>query len=262
MPKEIWRVVILAAGRGPDDPMAKAFGIAHKCALPIAGKPMLTWVVEALSATRIQKPFVVSIDTAAPVLEALGTDATNIVILPSANSAPASAMAAIATLGTYPILLTTGDHPLLTPDIIEHFLQAAKTSGADVLAGLATAEVIQAAYPLTSRTYFNLGGTRVSGCNLFAVMNQNGLRMLEAWQDLERNRKKPWKLVAAFGLQPLIYYFIGRLTPARAFGLISQRLGITVAPVFLPFAQAAIDVDKPSDHALAEQILKARLTPT
>jgi hypothetical protein len=51
------------------------------------------------------------------------------------------------------------------------------------------------------------------------------------------------------------------LTPARAFGYMSKRLGLKVAPVFLPFAEAAIDVDKPSDHALAERILKKRQLP-
>jgi hypothetical protein len=36
------------------------------------------------------------------------------------------------------------------------------------------------------------------------------------------------------------------------------RLGFYARPVPLPFPEAGIDVDKPSDHALAEQILRAR----
>ena len=40
--------VVLAAGRGPDDPMAKAFGVAHKCGLAVAGIPMLQRVLAAL----------------------------------------------------------------------------------------------------------------------------------------------------------------------------------------------------------------------
>ncbi len=257
-----WRAVILAAGRGPDDPMAKAFGIAHKCTLPIAGKPMLAWVIAALSATEIAKPFQISIDDENVAVAAAGSMAPWIHVLKSGASAPASAIAAIQELCTYPVLITTGDHPLLTPTMIQHFIKAAETSGADVLAGLATKETISAKHPETKRTYFNLGGTRVSGCNLFAVMNARGLRMLEAWQELEKNRKKPWKLVAAFGLAPLLHFAAGTLTPDRAFGLMSQKLGIMVAPVFMPFAEAAIDVDKPSDHQMAEKILKCRSAPT
>jgi hypothetical protein len=36
------------------------------------------------------------------------------------------------------------------------------------------------------------------------------------------------------------------------------RLGFTARLIALPIAEAAIDVDKPSDHQLAEAILTAR----
>jgi GTP:adenosylcobinamide-phosphate guanylyltransferase len=251
-----WRVVILAAGRGPDDPMAKAFGVAHKCTLPIAGKPMLQWVLEALRVSHIQKPYVVVIDDLKVLPQQPGVE-----FIPAQSSAPSSAIAAIKHIQRFPVLITTGDHPLLTPAMVNHMLAQSEHANADVLVGLATAETINAAYPETKRTYFNLGGTRVSGCNLFAVKSTNGLKLLYRWQELERNRKKPWKLVSAFGVMPIIWFALGLLTPERAFGHISRKLGITVEPVFLPFAEAAIDVDKPSDHALAEKILKQRSSP-
>jgi GTP:adenosylcobinamide-phosphate guanylyltransferase len=250
----IWHAVILAAGRGADDPMAKAFGVAHKCTIPIAGKPMLDYVTSALNGTPIARPYVVSIDD----LSVLPAEPKNITQLKSGESAPASALQAITRIGSFPVLITTGDHPLLTSQMVIHMMRQAETSKADVLIGLATAETILAEYPDTRRTWFNLGGTRVSGCNLFAVMNKRGLKLLEAWQDLEKNRKKPWKLVFAFGFTPLLLFAIGKLTPGRAFSHISHQLDTTVRPVFLPFAEAAIDVDKPEDHALAEAILKKR----
>ncbi len=252
-----WRAIILAAGRGPDDPMAKGFGVAHKCTIPLLGRPMLDYVTEALRGTGVATPYVISIDD----LSVLPPDPANRTVLKSGRSAPESALQAVANIGTYPILITTGDHPLLTPDMVNYMLKEADESRADILIGLATAETILAEYPDTKRTWFNLGGTRVSGCNLFAVKNANGLRLLTAWQDLERNRKKPWKLVFAFGLTPLLLFVLGKLTPERAFAHVSKRLGITVGPVFLPFAEAAIDVDKPSDYALAEAILKRRSAP-
>jgi CTP:molybdopterin cytidylyltransferase MocA len=255
-----WRCIILAAGRGPQDPMAKAFGVAHKCTLPLAGKPMLAWVVEALHAADMPTPYVIVIDDAAAARRAV-PDQALITTLAAAGSAPASALEAALTIATFPLLITTGDHPLLTAPMIRHCVAAAAASKADFLVGLATSDVIQPAYPETRRTYFNLGGTRVSGCNLFVVRTPGGLKLLETWQHLEQNRKKPWKLVFAFGLMPLLWYALGKLTPARAFAQISNRLGIAVAPIFLPFAEAAMDVDKPSDHAIAEQILKARSAP-
>lgn len=234
--------------------MARAFGVAHKCNLAIAGKPMLKWVLDALRGTAIAKPYVIVIDDAKALAVAQDLD-----IIGAENSAPASAIAAITHINHFPVLITTGDHPLLTPEILNHMLHEAEAAQADVLVGLATAETITAAYPDTRRTYFNLGGTRVSGCNLFAVKTRAGLKLLERWQHLERNRKKPWKLVGAFGVKPIVWFALGLLTSERAFAYISQKLGIVVRPVFLPFAQAAIDVDKPADHALAETILTRRM---
>jgi GTP:adenosylcobinamide-phosphate guanylyltransferase len=240
--------------------MAKAFGVNHKCALPIAGKPMLRWVLDALHDANIVPPITISIDTPS-VAQSLLTRGETADIQVSKNSAPASALAAIESIASFPILLTTGDHPLLTPAMISEICEAALSTTGDVFVGLATDVTIQAKYPNNKRTYFNLGGTRVSGCNLFVIKNQTGLKLLKRWQDLEQNRKKPWKLVFAFGVLPLLYFIAGKLTPDRAFAMASQKLGTIVKPVFLPFAEAAIDVDKPSDHAQAEAILLQRLSP-
>lgn len=258
MPGLKWHAVILAAGRGPGDPMAKAYGVAHKCLLPVAGAPMLARVVRALAATAIAQPYALSIEEGAPYAAALARDARRVAPVAPRSSAPSSALAAIVSAGQYPVLVTTGDHPLLTPAMLGHFMGEAEAGKADVLAALATGVTIRAAYPETRRTYFKLGGTEVSGCNLFAVMNPKGLRLVEAWREIEKNRKKPLKLVAAFGIVPLLEYLLGRLTPERAFARVSQRLGIAVRPVFMPFAEAAIDVDKPDDLKLAEKILRGR----
>jgi GTP:adenosylcobinamide-phosphate guanylyltransferase len=258
MAASAWHAVILAASRGADDPMAKATGVAHKCALPVAGVPMLRRVVEALDKSGLAGPIAVSIDNAEAARGAVGATLHRIKILAPKNSAPASARAAIADVGRFPVLVTTGDHALLTREMVEYVITKSEESGADVLAAIATSEVITAAYPETKRTYFNLGGTRVSGCNLFAVMNANGLKLVELWETIERDRKRPWKLVSHFGVKPLVYYLCGWLTPHVAFRLISEKLGIRVMAVFMPFAEAAIDVDKPSDLDLAERILLER----
>ena len=45
-----------------------------------------------------------------------------------------------------------------------------------------------------------------------------------------------------------------------AFDYAAGRIGITAAPVLLPFAEAAIDVDKHADLVLVESILQARIS--
>jgi hypothetical protein len=42
------------------------------------------------------------------------------------------------------------------------------------------------------------------------------------------------------------------------FQIVSRRFELIAKPIVLPFAEAAIDVDKPSDLELAETILRQR----
>ena len=251
-----WNAIVLAAGPGPQDPMARAYGTANKCTIPVGGVPMLVRVVRALRQSECTASIAVSIEDPALAGEGLGGD---VHVLTSANSAPASVLAAIAAGDlAYPVLVTTGDHALLTPEMLHHFCAASEASGADFTVGLARAETIQAAYPETRRTYFRLGPDQVSGCNLFALRNARALRILERWQYLEQVRKKPWRLVAAFGPLALLNFILGRLTLDSAFATLSAKLGFTARPVIMPFAEAAIDVDKPADKDLAEQIIARR----
>ena len=253
-----WTAIVLAAGRGPNDPMAKAYGVTHKCALPVNGVPMLQRVVDALRHSQSVAAISISVEDPAIVHATLAKEDPGISIIPSERSAPLSAIVAIRKHETFPVLLTTADHALLSPAMIDHFCGEAGQNGADFSAGLARAETVLAAYPQSVRTFFKLGKDRVSGCNLFAINNENGLRILEKWQYLEQSRKKPWRLVAAFGWLALLRFALGLLSLDGAFWIVSIRLGLVAKPILLPFAEAAIDVDKPSDLALAEEILKRR----
>jgi GTP:adenosylcobinamide-phosphate guanylyltransferase len=246
-----WRALVLAAGRGPSDPLAAAYGVSHKCTIKIAGEPMLKHVMRALRDSGVVERISVSIDDRVQAAIALSDEGALVHFFDSASSAPASALEA-ASVMKLPVLITTGDHPLLTPQMVAHF--CAHAAG-DFSVGLATAETVMGKYPNTRRTFFKFGATRVSGCNIFSVNSEAGIRVLERWQHLDQQRKKPWRLVASFGIGPLFRFAIGRLSLERAFAIASEKIGADVHPVLMPFAEAAIDVDKPEDKELAERIM-------
>ena len=247
-----WHALVLAAGRGPDDPMAKAYGVARKCLLAVGGVPMLERVIATLRGRASISRIAVSIEDEA-VLEGRADFA------PSQTSAASSALHAIRNgIVTLPLLITTADHPLLTGAMVDHFLAAASAADCDLAVGLASAETILAGYPDAKRTYLTFGPDRVSGCNLFAVKNERALKALERWQYLDTVRKKPWRLVSGFGPVALLRYLSGTLDLEKAFAIASIKLGLVAKPVLMPFAEAAIDVDKPADKDLAEGILAKR----
>lgn len=253
-----WNVLVLAAGRGPEDPMAKAYGVTHKCLLEVGGEPMLRRVIRTLLASAEIASVTVSIERKELLADASGPLAAEVAFLASGESAARSALAALPEKAEYPWLITTGDHPLLTVEMLHYFFTEAARSGADLCAGLARAETILARFPDARRTYLTFGPDRVSGCNLFALTSPDARKALAFWHDLEKVRKQPWRLVGAFGPMALLRFLTRSLTLDSAFALASRRLGLTARPVLMPFAEAAVDVDKPADKELAEKIISER----
>jgi len=224
---------------------------------------MLARVVEALAASRSIGSIAVSIEGPDLVgsLAQLSSqrDEGRLLVFPSAVTPSLSALTAAEALDyPFPLLITTADHALLTPDLVDFFASAARETGADIVAGLVSAEVLLAAYPQTKRTFLRFRNGRYSSCNLFCVLTEAGLRVLDFWRRIERDRKRPWRIARAFGIGTLVAYVLGRLTLEQGLARLSRTLGVDARAVIVPTAEAAIDVDKPSDLTLVEEILQRR----
>jgi hypothetical protein len=154
-------------------------------------------------------------------------------------------------------VVVTADHALLTPEMFEHFVGSA-VDGDDVLVALVPATALRAAYPESQRTYLRLREDGYSGANLFAFLTPAARRAAEFWQRAERARKQPWRLVASFGPLSLWLFLTRRLDLEGAFERVSQAMGVRVHAVRMPWAEAAIDVDRPADLELVRRVLAER----
>ena len=241
-------VLILAGQReGVIDALCEATGVSHKAEIPIAGVPMLDRVISALSDAGLQDKLYIS-----------GYSRSKLKQVPNGKGPADSVALGLSEIDQYPCLITTCDHALLSADMVQSFIDDAKDAGTDICVGLATETVIQAEYPKTKRTYLRFSDEAVSGCNLFYIANADGLKAIAFWQSVQHLRKSPLKLARKVGVSVGIKYAAGRLSLQGAFEYAADRIGITAAPVLLPFAEAAIDVDKPSDLELVEMILQLR----
>jgi hypothetical protein len=153
---------------------------------------------------------------------------------------------------TYPLLVTTADHALLTPAMIADF--CAKAEGADVALGVVERRTLMARLPNTRRTWIALKGGAYSGANLFAFGSPEAAKAVALWRAVEQDRKKGWKLLAALGL-PGLLGILRVWTLDKVIRAIGSTLGLSARAVVLTDPIAAVDVDKPADLALAEAIL-------
>lgn len=258
--------LVLAGSRGGIDPVAAASGVSHKAFTPLHGVPMITRVVRTLNALPDLSKILVSIERPElleqePELNAL-LKSGRLHPAPAAQSPSRSLLAAFeAHPDCRSWLMTTADNPLLNADMIRHF-RATIPTGTEVAVALARRETIQAAYPGSRRTYLKFRDQAMSGCNLFAFDGPRIARVPQFWITMERHRKRPWRMALELGISTTLAFLLRRLTLDEVFQRLSEKVGIAAAAVELPFAEAAIDVDKPADIIQVESILRRQGAPS
>jgi CTP:molybdopterin cytidylyltransferase MocA len=257
--RAIWTVVILAGQRPGIDPLAAAFGEKSKALVRIAGRAMLDRVVETVLAT----PFVAGVVVLGQSPERLRRGAAAAFrddprirwIEASAGISESLRGVVGGEAAPWPVLVTTADHPLLTRDMLESFVAAG--GGEDVAVAMVESATILARYPETKRTWLRFRDGSWSGANLFALRAPAAVRALDLWSEVEQNRKRPLRLFWRFGPWFTLRALTRSIGLGDALARVGRRFGMKVLLIPLDYAEAAIDVDKPSDHALAEGILMA-----
>jgi len=247
-----WTAIVLAGSRGPSDPVAVAAGVSHKAFAEVAGKAMVARVLDTLAAVPQIGRVIVVIEAGAPALPRDGVERIDAAASPSLSALEGFRQAEV------PVLVTTADHPLLTPEMVERFLADAEASGADVAAGVSERAVVEQAGSTARRTYLKFRDAQVSGCNLFALRTERAAGALAFWRRLEADRKRPLRMAWAIGPSTLVRYLLGLLTTGAVARALGRAAGCRAAMVFVPFPDAAHDVDKPSDLEFAKARLEAR----
>lgn len=256
-----YTALVMAGSRGPSDPVASYCGISHKALADIEGVPMVDRVLRALAASPAIGSIVAVIEVP-ELLESLPTARTllaegRLEVMTAAPSPSQSVTKVLDARTPYPALVTTADHALLTPAMIDDFLGKIPAD-VDVAALVATERVIKAEYPETRRTYFRFADEAISGCNLFALPTPRGRNAMAFWRRLEQDRKKPWKMAWALGPSVLFDFALRRLTVDGAAEAIGRMADTRAAIIRTRFAEAAIDVDKPHDLHLVREIVRRR----
>jgi molybdopterin-guanine dinucleotide biosynthesis protein A len=253
-----WTAIVLAGQRPGVDPLAAHFFQRLKALIHVGGEPMVTRVVRTLfSVPEIGRIAVLAQDRDV-LADAVATAGPADMVESGAGISTSILHFSKQAGEVWPLFVTTADHPLLTKDMVTYFL--AQSEGCDLAIGMVERATMLAAYPDNQRTWLKFRDGHWSGTNLFALRSDKARAALMLWAEAEQDRKKAWKLFLHFG--PWLAFRALTRTIGLADGLVlaGKRLGLSARLIPMPFAEAAIDVDKPSDHALAEQIL-ARRTP-
>lgn len=262
-----WTAVVMAGQRPGIDVLAQENGQDLKALISVAGRSMLSRVVGALDmCPRIARIVVVAQNPNA----LLSGDTASLLDNPKIRLATSSdgiaasiAVIAGSELAPWPVLVTTADHALLTPEMVNEFLDACEGAahGGDLAIAFGERRIVEAGYPATRRTWLKFRDGHYSGANLFALRNANVMPALALWSGVEQHRKKGLAVISQFGPVLLLRAVTRTITFRKALAKAGRKLGIKAELVVMSQAEAVIDVDKPADLVLAEEILRLRDGP-
>lgn len=250
--------LLLAGARPTADPLAVAAGVAIKPLVPVGGQPMINWPARALLAhpaigrvvILTQSPRLFLADPATSWL----ADHPRILFEPSGGGIASSLLAYMERpdIG-FPLLVTTADHVLLDGAMLDQFV--AEAAGADIAVAMVERGTLLARYPQSRRTWLKFRDGGWSGANLFWFGSAKARAIVALWQEVEQDRKKGWKILAAFGPLALMGALLRISTLRQGIARVGKRFGLTARLVAMAQPEACIDADKPADVALIEAIL-------
>lgn len=252
---------IVMAGRreGSIDPLAAAAGLADKCLVPVAGRPMIAHVLAALAAVPTIRRIIVSINDPAlldGVSEARALVADGRLLAVVARHNLVDSLLAATDDATFPVLVTTADNVLLTSAAITAI--DAGAAGAAVAVAFARRAAVIAAHPEGQRRFYRFRDDSYSNCNAYWIGARSSLKAAEVFRSGGQFAKHPWRIVQALGLFNMLAFRYGIGTIDGAFGRFSRRFRFAILPVILDDGAVAIDVDNPRTLAVAEAIFAAR----
>lgn len=254
-----FHAIVLAAQRaGVVNPVAEAHGVSHKCLAPIAGRPLLRWVIDALADIPGLRSIQIVVERDA--FDQVGLLAAGLVApveLVEAKPGIAASVLFAAEGLDGPYIVTTADNVLLSREAVERML-AAIANGADVTAMLATKASVLAIHPEAQRGFYAFADDDYANCNLYGIAHARALKAAAVFREGGQFMKNPERLAAAFGLLNILLVRFKLVSLERAMKRLSRRFGLRFEALVPEDGAQAIDVDNERTYRIAESVLLAR----
>ena len=244
-----------------DDPLTELMDIGiSKALLPIAGKPMIQWTLDAVSKTdQIDNVIIIGLNKS----HNLSCENKTIYYLENQDSifenARAGCKLALKLKPTADkVLWISADLPLIESKMLDWFITTVKDTNHELYYQIIDQSVMEQKFPQSKRTYTTLKNRTVCGGDVSAVNPNIASNIHPAFKRISEARKSVIKQASLIGLWPLILMLTKQMNTTRAEKLIQNRLGLDGIFVDTPYAEMGMDVDKPEQYQIAQELLQIR----
>ena len=155
------------------------------------------------------------------------------------------------------VLVAASDLPILTAAAVGEFLELALARDLDVAYAIVSQREHLDRYPAVPHTWAKMVEGRFCGGGLVVLKPRVLPALRGVLDDLGKARKSPLRLAALFGWDILPRFALGSLTVAAAEQRASTILGAPAGAIRCSHPEVAVNVDRPSDVALANGLVGA-----
>lgn len=250
--------IVTAGGKSkPEDPLFELTGIEKKALIPLAGRPMIAWVVDAVwKSGLVENIAIVGLEPGevdfgdAPVYftSAVGDIVSNVLagldrlreVNPSVQK----------------VLLASSDVPLITPEILQGFVEECGTLEADGYYAVIEEKTMEARFPNSKRMFVPFKGGRYAGGDVLLVDVAAVKANQEFIRGLTGSRKNYWGQARMLGLGFILRFIFRMMTVHEAAAQAAVKANLNAEVVDTKFAELGMDLDKPTHYELITSILE------
>jgi GTP:adenosylcobinamide-phosphate guanylyltransferase len=252
--------VILTAGGAPtaDDPLYSYSNGLPKAMIPIGDKPMIQWVLDALSAAKtIQR--IVLIGLANDIQVNYPRD---LVRIEDQGSMVENIIAGAQKLLSFPdpsqyALIAASDVPTVTPEVIDWVSEQTVKLQKDLVYTVVSKPVMEKRFPESKRSYIPLKDISICGGDINAINLTKVNYDNPIYRKLIDARKNALRQASLLGFDTLLLILFRAITLEQTEKRVCKRLGVSGRVLPSPYAEIAMDVDKPGQlEILRNDLLK------
>lgn len=230
----------------PEDPLYPYSNGNSKALIDVAGKPMVQWVLDALSdAKNVENVIVIGLSPKSSVtckkplhfVSNQGRMLANVV-------AGVNKALEIDKKNQY-VLIVSSDIPTLKPEMVDWLIETCMETQDDLYYGVCTREVMEKRFPDSRRTYTKLKGIELCGADINIAHVRMATEHLDMWETLIGSRKSPLRQAGIIGLDTFFQVLTRSLTLDELVEKVCRRIGITGRAIRWKHAEPCMDVDKP-----------------
>ena len=260
--KEIFMDAVVTAGGipQPNEPLYEYSKGDAKALIDVAGKPMIQWVLDALSeAKTIDNVVVIGLSAKSDLVckKPLTYMSNQGKMLDNLKAGTAKVME-LNPKAKY-VLFVSSDIPSITGEMVDWMVKTTSETQDDIYYNVVRREDMETRFPGSKRTYTPLKDMEVCGGDMnvarTAIVNQNS----EFWNKLIEARKNPAAQASMIGLDIIFKFIFRQLTIDDVIKRVADKLNLKGRAIVCPYPEIGMDVDKPHQLELIRDDMEARV---